>query len=74
MNQLPVIPDNAPFSAAQRIWLNGFLAGLFAQSSSGPNPATGAASEKAATPLLVIFGSQTGTAEGLARRLASEAS
>lgn len=74
MNQLPVIPDNAPFSAAQRIWLNGFLAGLFAQSSCGPNPSMGAASEKAATPLLVIFGSQTGTAEGLARRMASEAS
>jgi sulfite reductase (NADPH) flavoprotein alpha-component len=25
----PVIPDNAPFSAAQRAWLNGFLAGLY---------------------------------------------
>ncbi len=25
----PVIPDNAPFSPAQRAWLNGFLAGLY---------------------------------------------
>lgn len=73
MNQLPIIPENAPFNAAQRIWLNGFLAGLFAQSSSGPGPSASVAGEKAATPLLVVFGSQTGTAEGLARRIASEA-
>lgn len=25
---LPLIPENAPFSPAQRAWLNGFLAGL----------------------------------------------
>ncbi len=25
---LPVIPDNAPFTTAQRAWLNGFLAGM----------------------------------------------
>ncbi len=25
----PVIPENAPFSPAQRAWLNGFLAGLY---------------------------------------------
>ena len=25
----PVIPENAPFSAPQRAWLNGFLAGLY---------------------------------------------
>jgi sulfite reductase (NADPH) flavoprotein alpha-component len=26
---LPLIPENAPFSPAQRAWLNGFLAGLY---------------------------------------------
>jgi len=26
---VPLIPDSAPFSAAQRAWLNGFLAGLY---------------------------------------------
>jgi sulfite reductase (NADPH) flavoprotein alpha-component len=26
---IPLIPDNAPFSAEQRAWLNGFLAGLY---------------------------------------------
>jgi sulfite reductase (NADPH) flavoprotein alpha-component len=25
----PIIPDDAPFTAAQRAWLNGFLAGLY---------------------------------------------
>ncbi len=31
----PVIPENAPFSAAQRAWLNGFLAGLYGGGQSG---------------------------------------
>ena len=38
---IPLIPDNAPFSAAQRAWLNGFLAGLYGgaqQSSLAPAP------------------------------------
>ena len=26
---IPLIPENAPFSASQRAWLNGFLAGLY---------------------------------------------
>jgi sulfite reductase (NADPH) flavoprotein alpha-component len=29
----PLIPESAPFSAAQRAWLNGFLAGLYGASS-----------------------------------------
>jgi len=28
VSNVPTIPDNAPFSAAQRSWLNGFFAGL----------------------------------------------
>jgi sulfite reductase (NADPH) flavoprotein alpha-component len=31
---LPLIPENAPFSPAQRAWLNGFLAGLYGGGSS----------------------------------------
>ena len=31
----PVIPDNAPFSAPQRAWLNGFLAGLYGGQQGG---------------------------------------
>ena len=29
MTKIPVIPETAPFDAMQRMWLNGFLAGLF---------------------------------------------
>jgi sulfite reductase (NADPH) flavoprotein alpha-component len=31
----PVIPENAPFSPAQRAWLNGFLAGLYGGTAGG---------------------------------------
>ena len=37
MPKVPFIPEEAPFSATQRLWLNGFLAGLFAQSGKEDN-------------------------------------
>src|SRR5664279_2377237 len=69
MPKVPIIPENAPFTGAQRLWLNGFLAGLFAEAG----PAAKEESLKPKTPLLILFGTQTGSAEGLARRIASEA-
>ncbi len=60
----PYIPDNAPFSEDQRSWLNGFLAGLY---SNAPGEG-GAATAVAATPVTVLFGSQTGTSEALAKK------
>ncbi len=65
-NVVPFIPDSAPFSPEQRAWLNGFFAGLFSRSAVNSAPA-------ALTPLTILFGSQTGTAEGLAKRAAKEA-
>ena len=75
MTSLPFIPESAPFSAEQRAWLNGFLAGLFspAPPNGAPAPSLHPAPTKNAGPLLVLFGSQTGSAEGLARRIAKEA-
>jgi len=32
---VPLIPETAPFSAEQRAWLNGFLAGLYGGASAG---------------------------------------
>jgi len=74
-NLVPVIPESAPFTAEQRAWLNGFLAGLCSRAPISP-VAAGAAAAPAAqtlTPLTVVFGSQTGTAESLAKRIAKEA-
>src|SRR3954451_15126443 len=62
---IPLIPDNAPFSTEQRAWLNGLLASLF---SSAPAPESTAAGKRIA----VLYASQSGTAEGLARKLAKE--
>jgi len=74
---VPVIPESAPFSAEQRAWLNGYLAGLM---SRGPLDAVAAGRAIAAAPvanalkpLTILFGSQTGTAENLAKKAAKEA-
>lgn len=67
-----IIPESAPFTREQRAWLNGFLAGVFYDRQGGA-PAAGAGAVTAQVqaevrPLLVGFGSQSGSAAGLARR------
>lgn len=73
MNQLPIIPENAPFNVEQRLWLNGFLAGYFARMAVAGSGETSAPSARRKIPLVILFGSQTGTAEGLAKKLAKDA-
>jgi sulfite reductase (NADPH) flavoprotein alpha-component len=72
---VPLIPDTAPFSTEQRAWLNGFFAGLFSRTavpqSSPLNPQPSA--PQSLVPVTILFGSQTGSAEGLAKRAAKEA-
>jgi sulfite reductase (NADPH) flavoprotein alpha-component len=72
---IPVLPESAPFTAEQRAYLNGFLAGLFSRApASGISNLKSEISDPARlTPLTILFGSQTGTAEGLAKRVAKEA-
>jgi sulfite reductase (NADPH) flavoprotein alpha-component len=69
-NDVPYVPHSAPFSAEQRAWLNGYFAGLFANASEATAATLRAQAPK---PLLILYGSQTGTAEGLARRVGIEA-
>lgn len=64
---VPYIPDNAPFNDDQRAWLNGFLAGIF--SSAQPAIATEA---PLSLKIAVLYASQSGTAEGLARKVAKD--
>ncbi len=75
MNSIPFIPDNAPFSPEQRLWLNGYLAGLFSDASLAARAMSGlsAAPAAPAKPVVVLYGSQTGTAEGLAKKASKEA-
>lgn len=63
---IPLIPENAPFTPAQRAWLNGLIAGMFA-------PAAPLDSAPAAMlEIAVLYGSQSGNAEGLAKKLVKE--
>ncbi|MBE2203839.1 MAG: sulfite reductase subunit alpha [Chthoniobacterales bacterium] len=68
MNPAPYIPDTAPFTSAQRSWLNGFLAGLF--SSTPESAAPPAAAQKTVN---IYFGSESGNSEALAKLIAKAA-
>lgn len=70
---VPCLPGNAPFNPEQRAWINGFLAGLFSNVTTSPAAPAASPPGPAKRPLLVAYGSQTGAAHGVAKRLAKEA-
>lgn len=70
---IPVLPESAPFTAEQRAYLNGFLAGLFSRAPAPAAAPGGLPQPERLQPLTVLSGSQTGTAEKLAKRIAKEA-
>jgi sulfite reductase (NADPH) flavoprotein alpha-component len=79
---LPILPETAPFpaehievlnavmahaSAEQRHWLSGFLAGYHAAlTSPAALPAAPAAEPRKKIPLTVLYGTDSGNAEGVA--------
>ena len=66
MSTIPFVPEDAPFTPEQRLWLNRFFAANF--SSAG----TIAPSAGPAIPVTVLYASQTGNAEGLAKKLVKD--
>ncbi|WP_338895588.1 molybdopterin-dependent oxidoreductase [Streptomyces sp. TG1A-60] len=61
---VPVLPTDAPFSPEHALWVNGVLAGMY--SRSAPPSAAPAAVEPAGREVVVLWASQTGTAEEFA--------
>ncbi|MBP6600738.1 MAG: sulfite reductase subunit alpha [Verrucomicrobiales bacterium] len=64
---LPLIPESAPFTVAQRLWLNGYLAGLLSTSTDGP-----AISSRPKVRVPVLYASQTGNSAALAESFAEQ--
>jgi sulfite reductase (NADPH) flavoprotein alpha-component len=67
MQMPPFIPDTAPFTPEQRTWLNGFLAGLYSTA-----PASPVTDRPPSLKIAVLYASQSGTAEGLARKVTKD--
>lgn len=73
--RIAYIPSDAPFNEDQRAWISGFLAGLHSRLSMNMS-APPAATVDAAGPrpaLRILYGTQTGNAEGVAGDAAAAA-
>lgn len=69
-DNLPFIPEAAPLTPEQRLYLNGLLAGLYSRQPLGAHPTPLKSTEENPTKeLIVCFASQTGQAEQLAHDL-----
>ncbi len=62
-----LVPDDAPFTPEQRKWLGGFLSEML---DGAPNGAT--EEEGPVLPVTILVGSQTGNAEGCAKKVAKD--
>ncbi|MFE7762223.1 molybdopterin-dependent oxidoreductase [Streptomyces sp. NPDC057438] len=60
---VPVLPVDAPFSPEHALWVNGVLAGMYSRSAA---PAAAPATGTAGREVVVLWASQTGTAEEFA--------
>jgi sulfite reductase (NADPH) flavoprotein alpha-component len=69
---VPFVPATAPFTPQQRAWLNGYFAGLASFAETATESSGTVAAPAAKKPLLILYGSQTGSAEGVAKKLGKE--
>lgn len=73
MHAPPVIPESAPFTLEQRAWLNGMVAALYPSFSQSSLKSESPSLKSTTIPITILFGSQTGTAESLAKQIAKSA-
>lgn len=65
--EAPILPADIPFSDDQKQWLGGFIAGLHSRLQvTMPVGAAQAPVAVASKPITIIYGTQTGNAEGVA--------
>ena len=69
--KVPYIPEDAPFTGEQKLWLGGFLAGLHSRLAAGGGAAAPAAQAAEVKYLDILFGTQTGNAEAVAEDAAA---
>ncbi|MFD7866374.1 molybdopterin-dependent oxidoreductase [Streptomyces sp. NPDC059783] len=63
---VPVLPAGAPFSEEHARWVNGVLAGMYSRAPHGPETPPAADAPAPGRDVLVLWASQTGTAEEFA--------
>lgn len=67
--QIAYLPADLPFSVEQKQWMGGFLAGLKTRLINNPSAETKGAQK----PIMILYGTQTGNAEGVAEDAAAVA-
>ena len=72
MSQQNYIPDDAPFTAEQRQWLNNLVGNFISDLTSGKGLSGAGAAPS--IPVTILVGSQTGNSEGVAKKLSKTAS
>lgn len=73
MPSAPQIPDSAPFTPEQRAWLNGMIAAISPHYASSPINVQAPEPAAPSLPIKILFGSQTGNSEALAKKSAKAA-